>query len=66
MAQRADEIDSRPQLGQVRGGRLGDADRRDAAGKMVVFPYPLEHVTGDLQIREGYVDILSATMKKAP
>ncbi|MEO6436283.1 MAG: hypothetical protein ABIP55_11070 [Tepidisphaeraceae bacterium] len=36
----------------------------DAAGKMVAFPYLLEHVTGKLAIREGYVDILDATMKR--
>jgi hypothetical protein len=36
----------------------------DAAGKMVVFPYFMEHVTGRLAIREGYMDIIGATMKK--
>jgi hypothetical protein len=36
----------------------------DAAGKMEVFPYLLEHVSGRLEIREGFVDIKQATMKK--
>jgi hypothetical protein len=41
-----------------------DIDLADGAGKMVVFPYPMKHVTGKLAIREGYVDIIDATMKK--
>ena len=31
---------------------------------MVVFPYFMEHVSGKLAIREGYMDVIAATMKK--
>jgi hypothetical protein len=41
-----------------------DITLNDSAGKMVAFPYLMEHVTGKLLIREGYVDIVGATMKK--
>jgi hypothetical protein len=41
-----------------------DVELRNASGKMVAFPYPLENVTGKLEIREGYVDIINATMRK--
>lgn len=40
-----------------------DINLLDAAGKMVVFPYFMDHVTGKLQIREGYVDIMEATTR---
>jgi hypothetical protein len=41
-----------------------DVELKNAAGKMVAFPYPLENVTGRMAIREGYVDIINATMRK--
>jgi hypothetical protein len=41
-----------------------DVTLDDASGKMVAFPYFLEHVTGKLAIREGFVDIIGATMKR--
>ncbi len=41
-----------------------DVTLKDAAGKMVVFPYFMEHVSGKLAIREGYMDVIGATMKK--
>ncbi len=34
-----------------------DLDIDDAAGKMVAFPYLLEHVAGSAHIRKGYVEI---------
>ncbi len=37
-----------------------DIDLRDAAGRFVSFPYPLENVSGRVEIREGYVDIKHA------
>jgi hypothetical protein len=41
-----------------------DVELKDAAGKFTAFPYFLEHVTGKVQVREGYVDIVGASMKK--
>src|SRR5688500_237477 len=37
---------------------------KDASGALTVFPYPLEGVSGKLAIRDGYVDIIGATMKR--
>ncbi|MGH7215589.1 MAG: hypothetical protein ACREIT_12560, partial [Tepidisphaeraceae bacterium] len=37
---------------------------KDASGALVAFPYPLSGVTGKLQIREGYVDIVNAAMNR--
>jgi hypothetical protein len=36
----------------------------DGTAKMSVFPYPLEHVTGTLQIVDGAVDIRGVKMKR--
>jgi hypothetical protein len=36
----------------------------DAAGALVGFPYPARHVEADVQIRDGYVDVLSAKMRR--
>jgi hypothetical protein len=41
-----------------------DVMLNDAAGKPVAFPYFMDHVHGLLRIREGYLDIVNATMKK--
>lgn len=41
-----------------------DIDLKTAAGRLVPFPYPLSGVSGRLEIREGYVDIKQASMKR--
>lgn len=41
-----------------------DVSLRDASGKFAAFPYLMENVSGKLSIREGYVDIVGATMRR--
>ena len=41
-----------------------DVTLEDASGRLDSFPYPLEHIRGDLKIRTGHVDIVNATMKR--
>jgi len=41
-----------------------DIDITKAAGRLVPFPYPLEDLSARLEIREGYVDIKHAAMKR--
>lgn len=41
-----------------------DVTLDEASGMLEAFPYPLEHVAGDLKIRTGYVDILGARMNR--
>ena len=41
-----------------------DVDLLDASGKVVGFPYPLSGVSGKFKVRDGYVDILNATMHR--
>jgi hypothetical protein len=36
----------------------------DATAAMVGFPYPARHVEASVQVRDGYVDVLSARMKR--
>jgi hypothetical protein len=36
----------------------------DAAGKLVGFPYPVQHMAADIHVRDGYVDIVNAHMKR--
>lgn len=38
----------------------------DASGKLQGFPYLLEHVQGDVHVRDGYVDIINAHCKRGP
>ena len=41
-----------------------DVTLDDASGRLESFPYPLEHITGDLKIRTGHVDIVNVRMKR--
>lgn len=41
-----------------------DVELDDAAGSLVFFPYPVEHLTGKLRITEERVDIINATVKE--
>lgn len=41
-----------------------DIQLREASGALTVFPYPLEKVSGKLAIRDGYVDIIGASMQR--
>jgi hypothetical protein len=41
-----------------------DIQLADASGALTVFPYPLSGVSGKLAIRDGYVDIIGANMKR--
>lgn len=41
-----------------------DVTLADASGKLDAFPYPLEHVAGDLKIRTGHVDFVNVSMKR--
>jgi hypothetical protein len=34
-----------------------EVDILDGSGRVVGFPYPLQHVKGNLSVREGYVDV---------
>lgn len=36
----------------------------DASAKLVATPITLEHITGQLRVREGYVEIVKATMQR--
>ena len=38
-----------------------DVDLIDAAGRVVGFPYLLQHARGKFQVHDGYVDVLSLT-----
>jgi len=54
-------------LNHIPGGRWTfdtDLDLLDSSGRLVGFPYPLDHVSGQIQVRDGYVDILHASMKR--
>ena len=39
-----------------------DLDLLDAAGRVVGFPYPLQHVHGKIEVRDGYVNVINATI----
>jgi hypothetical protein len=41
-----------------------DITLTDGAGKLEAFPYPLEHVKGDLKIRTGHVDIVNLRFQR--
>ena len=41
-----------------------DLDLHQATGKLVSFPYPMENVSGRLEVHDGYVDIHHARMQK--
>ena len=41
-----------------------DVTLEDASGRLEAFPYPLEHVAGELKIRSGHVDIVNTSMKR--
>jgi hypothetical protein len=41
-----------------------DINLDDASGALVAFPYPMEHVKATLQVREGYVRIVDASMRR--
>lgn len=41
-----------------------DITLTDAAGRLAAFPYPMRHLTGQLRIRPGYVDLVKITMTK--
>ena len=49
------------------GGKFTfDTDIRlaDAAGSLVGFPYPLSGLTGELKVRDGYVDVIGVKAKR--
>ncbi len=41
-----------------------DLDVDDASGALAGFPYPLRHVAGRLQVRDGYVDVIGAQARR--
>jgi hypothetical protein len=41
-----------------------DVELKEASGKFAAFPYLMKNVTGKLAIRDGYVQIINATMRK--
>ncbi|MDB5354219.1 MAG: hypothetical protein JWN24_672 [Phycisphaerales bacterium] len=41
-----------------------DLDVADGSVKLVGFPYPLEHLSGVLKVRERYIDIVNAHAKR--
>lgn len=42
---------------------LTDIHLTDASGQFVAFPYPLEHISGDLKVSEGLVEIIKLGSK---
>ncbi len=36
----------------------------DGAGRLAAFPYPLEHLTGQLHVRDGYVDLQDVGLRR--
>ena len=36
----------------------------DGAGRLAAFPYPLEHLTGQLHVRDGYVDLADLALRQ--
>jgi hypothetical protein len=41
-----------------------DIHLEDASGALVAFPYPMEHAKATLQVRDGYVQIVDASMRR--
>ncbi|MGA2582198.1 MAG: hypothetical protein ABSG31_02880 [Tepidisphaeraceae bacterium] len=41
-----------------------DINLDDAEGALQVFPYPLQHITGRLEVREGYVNVVGIKMAR--
>jgi hypothetical protein len=42
-----------------------DLNFKDGAGKLTAFPYPLEKMSGQVQIRDGYLDVKDVNFKHA-
>ena len=41
-----------------------DLNLDDASGKLVGFPYPIEHLAAEVHVRNGHLDIVNAHMKR--